>query len=66
MRAALFAPSAILAGFNCGSAGARGALFGDACLGLGYNINTDGSVRSPDAEGTFPTISGRCPGSAWV
>ena len=29
-------------------------LFGDARLGLGYNINNDGSVREPDADGDFP------------
>ena len=55
MRGSLFATVAggfMLAG---GIAAAQGVvLFGDARLGLGYNINNDGSVREPDADGDFP------------
>ena len=55
MRRTLVATAAALVGLAGGPASAQGiTLFGDARLGLGYNINNDGSVRAPDADGDFP------------
>ena len=53
MKKVLFATTA-LAGLAIGGvASAQGiALFGDARLGLGYNINNDGSVALNDEGGT--------------
>ena len=64
MRGSLFATVAggfMLAG---GIASAQGVvLFGDARLGLGYNINNDGSVGSPTRTATSPTTFAPSPGS---
>ena len=55
MRRTLVATVAALVSLAGGPASAQGiTLFGDARLGLGYNINNDGSVRAPDADGDFP------------
>ena len=49
MKNVLFATTAASALLVGGIASAQGiALFGDARLGLGYNINNDGSVRHRD------------------
>jgi outer membrane protein OmpU len=54
MKNVLFATTAASALLIGGMASAQGiALFGDARLGLGYNINNDGSVVAPDADGNF-------------
>ena len=55
MKKVLFATTATAALAIGGMASAQGvALFGDARLGLGYNINNDGSTVSPDADGNLP------------
>ena len=47
MKKVLFATTATAALLVGGVASAQGiALFGDARLGLGYNINNDGSIRT--------------------
>lgn len=56
MKKVLFATTA-LAGLAIGGvASAQGiALFGDARLGLGYNIDNDGGVLTTDDDGNFDT-----------
>ncbi len=55
MKKVLFATTATAALAIGGMASAQGvALFGDARLGLGYNINNDGSTVAPDADGNLP------------
>jgi outer membrane protein OmpU len=58
MKRTLFATSALAAMAIGGAASAQGiALFGDARLGLGYNINNDGGVllEDDDGDGQFDT-----------
>jgi len=52
MKNVLFATTATAALLVGGIASAQGiTLFGDARMGLGYNINNDGSVAETDADG---------------
>ena len=57
MKNVLFATTATAALLVGGIASAQGiALFGDARLGLGYNINNDGSIRTEtNDDGTVDT-----------
>ena len=57
MKNVLFATTAASALLIGGIASAQGiALFGDARLGLGYNIDNDGGVLiEENADGTFET-----------
>ena len=65
MKNVLFATTAASALLIGGIASAQGiALFGDARLGLGYNINNDGATAPLDDDGdTAPTTSARSPAS---
>ena len=67
MKKVLFATTATAALAIGGMASAQGmALFGDARMGLGYNINNDGGIRrraTTTARSTRPTICGRSPAS---
>jgi outer membrane protein OmpU len=55
MKTIFFATTAAGALLVGGIASAQGiALFGDARLGLGYNIDNDGGVLAPDEDGNFP------------
>ena len=68
MKKVLFATTALAALAIGGVASAQGiALFGDARLGLGYNIDNDGGVRSKcrtTAMSTLPTTCARSRASA--
>ena len=67
MKNVLFATTATAALLVGGIASAQGiALFGDARLGLGYNINNDGSVAALDRgrRPRTPTTSRASPASA--
>jgi outer membrane protein OmpU len=56
MKKVLFATTATGALLIGGIASAQGiALFGDARLGLGYNINNEGGVLTEDEDGEFST-----------
>jgi len=56
MKKVLFATTATGALLIGGIASAQGiALFGDARLGLGYNINNEGGVLTTDDDGDFDT-----------
>ena len=57
MKKALFATTAASALLMGGIASAQGvALFGDARLGLGYNIQNDGSILTEEQDdGTIDT-----------
>lgn len=64
MKKVLFATTAFAGLAIAGVASAQGiALFGDARLGLGYNIQNDGSVWI-DSDGQTPTICVPSPASA--
>ena len=64
MKKVLFATTALAALAIGGVASAQGiALFGDARLGLGYNINNDGDVLI-ERRRRPPTTCARSPASA--
>jgi len=58
MKNVLFASTALAAMAIGGAASAQGVtLFGDARLGLGYNINNDGSVSNDDDDSDLKAVS---------
>jgi len=58
MKTFLFASTATAALLIGGMASAQGiSLFGDARLGLGYNINNDGSVSNDDDDSDYRAVS---------